>query len=242
MKWILAMMIVLAGVFSLLTFAGDDEKTPGEQPKYELKTPNEKLSYALGMQLGEDLKKFKSDMDVIAYTRAIMDVFNDKSTALSREEADGLRKEFYGMRNSEHTKKMKEVGDKNKKEGEAYLRENKNKKGVVTTSSGLQYTITKKSGGAKPKATDKIKVNLRGTMIDGTEIASSYKAGEPFTLDLKDIIPGLKEGLQLMNVGSSYRFVLPSNLAFGENGYGNGDMIGPNAVLIYDIELLSIEK
>lgn len=251
MKWILSMMTVLAVGLSLLTFAGDDENTPNEEKptqeqstsQDELKTPGEKLSYALGMQVGEDLKKLNVDIDAAAFTRAVTDILSGKNTLLTHEQANEIKKPFLSKRQEEQAKKLKEIGDKNRKDGEAFLKENKKKKDVITTTSGLQYSVSKKGNGPKPKATDKVSVHYSGKLIDSTEFDSSYRRGQPLIFIVNErVIPGWTEGLQLMNVGSNYRFFIPPNLAYGEKGYGNGDVIGPNAVLIFDIELLSIEK
>jgi FKBP-type peptidyl-prolyl cis-trans isomerase FklB len=135
--------------------------------------------------------------------------------------------------------KQKVEGEKNKKEGEAFLEANKKKEGVVTLPSGLQYKILKAGTGAKPTAKDTVKVNYRGTLIDGTEFDSSYKGGKPVEFPLGQVIKGWIEGIQLMPVGSKWQLFIPSNLAYGERG--GGQMIGPNAALIFEVELLSIK-
>ena len=135
---------------------------------------------------------------------------------------------------------MKELGEKNRKEGEAFLAENKKKKGVITTESGLQYMVLEKGDGPKPKATDTVSVNYRGTLIDGTEFDSSYKRGKPVTFPVKGVIAGWTEALLLMNVGSKYKLFVPPNLGYG--GRGAGRLIGPEATLIFEVELLGIES
>jgi len=133
---------------------------------------------------------------------------------------------------------QKAADEKNKADGVKFLTENGKKKGVTTTKSGLQYEVLKQGVGAKPKATDKVTVNYRGTLIDGTEFDSSYKRGQPVTFPLNGVIKGWTEGVQLMNVGSKYKFVLPSKLAYGARG--TGPKIGPNSVLVFDVELINI--
>ena len=135
---------------------------------------------------------------------------------------------------------MKESGEKNKKAGEVFLAENKKKEGVVTLPSGLQYKVMKEGTGNTPKATDKVKVNYKGTLIDGTEFDSSYKRGEPAVFQADKVIAGWTEALQLMKEGSKWEVYIPSTLAYGERG--GGPVIGPNSTLIFEIELLSIEK
>jgi FKBP-type peptidyl-prolyl cis-trans isomerase FklB len=137
------------------------------------------------------------------------------------------------------TERLKELGEKNKNEGEAFLAENKKKEGVVTLPDGLQYKVIKEGDGNIPKLTDTVSINYRGTLINGTEFDSSYKRGKPATFPVKGIISGMSEALQLMKVGSKWQLFIPSQLAYGERGAG--DDIGPNATLIFDVELLSIQ-
>jgi FKBP-type peptidyl-prolyl cis-trans isomerase len=135
--------------------------------------------------------------------------------------------------------KQKEAGEKNKTEGTKFLEENKNKPGVKTTASGLQYKVIKDGTGPQPKATDMVTVNYRGTLIDGTEFDSSYKRGQPATFPLNGVIKGWTEGLQLMKVGSKYQFFVPSNLAYGERSVGPD--IAANATLIFEVELQDVK-
>ena len=143
-------------------------------------------------------------------------------------------------KNELKTPKTETLAEKNMEEGEKFLSENKKKKGIVTTKSGLQYIVLSEGNGARPKATDKVKVHYKGTLIDGTEFDSSYKRGEPAVFQVKGVIPGWTEALQLMKVGSKYNLFIPSNLAYGQRGAGS--KIGPNVTLIFEVELLSIEK
>ena len=136
--------------------------------------------------------------------------------------------------------KNKETAEKNKIEGDAFLAENKNKEGVKTTESGLQYEVITAGEGSKPKATDQVSVHYVGTLIDGTEFDSSHKRGQPATFFLNRVVKGWTEGLQLMPVGSKYRFYIPSELGYGERGAG--PKIGPNATLTFEVELLEIVK
>jgi FKBP-type peptidyl-prolyl cis-trans isomerase FklB len=135
---------------------------------------------------------------------------------------------------------VKVLAEKNKKEGEAFLAGNKKKQGVITMPSGLQYKIMTDGKGKSPKATDMVTVNYKGTLIDGTEFDSSYKRGQPATFNVNGVIPGWTEALQLMKEGSKWQLFVPSNLAYGERGAGGP--IGPNAVLIFEVELISIKK
>jgi FKBP-type peptidyl-prolyl cis-trans isomerase FklB len=158
---------------------------------------------------------------------------------MSDKDMDETMKSFQQEMSTKMQAKQKIEGDKNKKEGEAFLEANKKKDGVITLPSGLQYKILKEGSGAKPTATQTVKCNYRGTLIDGKEFDSSYKRGEPTEFPVGQVIKGWTEALQLMPVGSKWQLYIPSNLAYGENG--GGSMIGPNAVLIFDIELISIK-
>lgn len=212
-----------------------------------LKTAREKLSYSIGLQLGTSLKEIKEDIDFSVAVQGIEDSFNDKKLLLTQEE---IMKELTAFSKKmqkkqmkimeEQKKKMEVLAEENKKQGEAFLAENKGKKNVVTTKSGLQYIVLHKGKGKKPKATDQVKVHYKGTLIDGTEFDSSYKRGEPVTFPANRVIPGWTEALQLMNVGSKYKLFIPSDLAYGERAAS--PQIGPNATLIFEVELLSIEK
>jgi FKBP-type peptidyl-prolyl cis-trans isomerase FklB len=134
----------------------------------------------------------------------------------------------------------KMAGEKNQKEGEAFLAENKKKEGVITLPSGLQYKVIKAGSGNKPKATDTVTVHYQGTLVNGTEFDSSYRRGQPVSFPVNGVIPGWTEALQLMEAGAKWQIVIPSNLAYGDRGAG--PQIGPNATLIFEIELISIQE
>ena len=138
-----------------------------------------------------------------------------------------------------YDKQRQEAGEKNKVDGEAFLKENAKKEGVVSTASGLQYKVLIQGTGPIPKATDMVKVHYRGTLIDGTEFDSSFKRGQPAVFALNRVIPAWTEGVQLMKAGAKYMFFAPANLAYGERGAGQN--IGPNSTLIFEVELLGIE-
>lgn len=199
----------------------------------ELETDEQKLSYALGLEIGTFLKGLGTEIDLELFQRAIEDQLKGRKPLISPEEAAQIK--------SASMRRMQTAKSKsNEAEGEAYLQKNAKKKGVVTTASGLQYEVLKEGNGPKPKATDRVKVHYRGTLVDGTEFDSSYKRGSPATFAANRVIAGWTEALQLMNVGSKYRLVIPPKLAYGERGAGG--RIGPNATLIFEVELLGIEK
>lgn len=203
-----------------------------------LSSESAKLSYAIGMDIGMSLKSLDTDFDRKALIAAINDRLDGKALKLSDADAGKVKQAFFQKQNEKRAAEMKAAAEKNKTEGAKYLAENGKKKGVTTTKSGLQYAVITEGKGAKPKATDKVTVNYRGTLIDGTEFDSSYKRGQPVTFPLNGVIKGWTEALQLMNVGSKYRIVLPSELAYGDRGAG--PKIGPNSVLIFEVELLGI--
>ncbi len=236
LKLIFAMTAVLLLSLSSLTFTADEKKAPMEQ----LKTAAAKLSYALGFELGSSLKEMPTAIDLAVFFRGVEDSFKGNNSLLTPQEAAKVREEFSKKLEEDHAQKVKALAQKNQKEGEAFLAENAKQKGVVTTASGLQYIVLRDGNGPKPKATDKVSVHYRGTLVDGTEFDSSYERNEPVTFQVKGVIAGWTEALQLMKVGSKYRLCIPSNLAYGERGAG--PQIGPNATLIFEVELLAIEK
>ncbi|MBI4838452.1 MAG: FKBP-type peptidyl-prolyl cis-trans isomerase, partial [Nitrospirae bacterium] len=153
-----------------------------------------------------------------------------------RETLTALQKDL----SAKQQERMQGLLDKNKKEGAAFLEGNKKKEGVKTTASGLQYNVIKEGTGKTPKASDTVKVNYSGKLIDGTEFDSSYKRGEPATFQVGGVIAGWTEALQLMKEGAKWQLVIPSNLAYGETGAGN--VIEPNSVLIFEVELLAVTE
>jgi len=209
-----------------------------------LATRKQKFSYALGMNigsgLGANLKKQSVEVDSTLVSQGLKDAMSGGKTRLTQEEAQAVLKEVQTEVQKEQQAKTKEAADKNKGEGEAFLAANKSKDGVVTLPSGLQYKILTAGTGPKPTASDSVKCNYRGTLINGTEFDSSYKRGQPATFAVGQVIKAWTEALQLMPVGSKWQLFVPSSLAYGERGAGAE--IGPNATLIFEVELLSIEE
>ncbi len=206
----------------------------------ELKTPKDKASYAIGMDMGNSLKKNGVDVNPDALAKALKDVLTDQKTQLTDQEAGtilaDMQKEIQGKRQE----KMKIQGEKNKTEGTAFLAENMKKEGVKTLPSGLQYKVLTEGNGKSPSATDTVTVQYTGRLVDGTEFDSSYKRGQAATFAVTGVIKGWTEALQLMKEGSKWQLFLPSALAYGETGTVGGP-IGPNAALIFDVELVSIQ-
>lgn len=205
----------------------------------ELKTEKDKVSYMVGMDVGKGLSSIKDEIDMKVVVQAIEASIKGDKTALTQEEALKIRQDFMTKLSAKRQAEEKAKAETNKKAGDEFLAKNKSKAGVKTTASGLQYSVEKEGTGPKPKATDTVKVHYLGTKIDGTKFDSSYDRGQPATFPLNGVIKGWTEGLQLMSVGSKYKLYVPADLAYGENGPGQ---IGPNATLIFDVELLGIEN
>ncbi|WP_257388616.1 FKBP-type peptidyl-prolyl cis-trans isomerase [Tahibacter caeni] len=211
--------------------------TAGGAFAQELKTEKDKVSYMVGMDVGKGLSSIKDEIDMAVVIQALQASVKGDKTALTQEEALKIRQDFMTKLQAKRAAEEKAKAETNKKAGDEFLAKNKAKKGVTTTASGLQYEVVKAGTGPKPKDTDTVQVHYTGTLLDGTKFDSSVDRGEPATFPLKGVIPGWTEGLQLMPVGSKYKFYIPSNLAYGENGPGP---IGPNAVLTFEVELLKI--
>ncbi len=232
-------VIVLIGLVILLPFlslATDEEK----DTDVELKSFEQKLSYMLGQQIGNNIKESPTEIDIDIFVSGIRDSLKGNKSLLSDEETNQVRQEFSRQVQETRNQKMAALSGKNLKDGEAFLAENKKKEGIVTTDSGLQYKVLKQGDGPKPQSTDKVTVHYRGTLLDGTEFDSSYKRGQPASFQVGGVIRGWTEALQLMNVGSKYQLFIPAGLAYGQRGAGQ--RIGPNSMLIFDVELLNIEK
>jgi FKBP-type peptidyl-prolyl cis-trans isomerase FklB len=206
-------------------------------------TQKDKVSYALGMNiaasLGANLKRQGVEINTEVLAQALKDGLGGGKTLMTEEEAQNTLRQFSSELQAKQEEKMKQAGDNNKKEGEAFLAANKSKPGVVALPSGLQYKVIKEGTGPKPAASDTVVCNYRGTLINGTEFDSSYKRGEPLTIPVSGVIKGWTEALQLMPVGSKWELYIPADLAYGPRGAGAD--IGPNATLLFEIELLSIQ-
>jgi len=193
---------------------------------------NESLSYSLGMLLGERFTKRFGDINYEALMEGLQQTHEGKETQITMEDAQAKLQTFEEAASKEAQMAAAEDGAK-------YLEENKARDGVKVTDSGLQYEVITEGEGEKPTAEDTVSVHYAGTLIDGTEFDSSIARGEPAEFPLNGVIPGWTEGLQLMNAGSKYRFVIPSELAYGERGAGQA--IGPGATLVFEVELLEIK-
>lgn len=205
-----------------------------------LKDQKDKVNYSIGMDIGNTLKMLSVDVNLDILVQGIRDVLSGNKTLLTAQESRDTIIAFQKEMKAKQMERMKELGEKNKKEGETFLAENKIKEGVITRPSGLQYKVIKEGTGDMPKPTDTVTTHYSGTLIDGTEFDSSYRSGQPATFKVNGVIPGWTEALQMMKAGSKWRLFIPPHLAYGERGAGRD--IGPNATLIFDVELLSIVK
>lgn len=222
-------------VLAVLVIAGS---VVAEEPA-SLKSQKDKISYIIGLDIGGNFKRQGADVDLDILIKGIKDALSGNKPILSEDEIREVTTAFrQEMAKKQAEEKMK-LAEKNKREGEAFLEENKKKEGVKTLPSGLQYKVITEGSGRSPKESDTVTVNYRGTFVDGTEFDSSYKRGEPATFPVKGVIPGWVEALPLMKEGAKWQLFIPSGLAYGETGAGNA--IGPNATLIFEVELISIK-
>lgn len=204
-----------------------------------LTSQKDKFSYALGMNLGSNLQRQSVPVNVDLIMKGLKDALAGSKTLMTEEEARAAMMEMQTQLRQQAMEKAKVEGEKNQKDGDAFLAANKGKPGVVTLPSGLQYKIEKAGTGPKPTAADSVVCNYEGTLIDGKEFDSSAKHGGPATFPVSGVIKGWTEALQLMPVGSKWQLFVPPALAYGERGAG-GD-IGPNSTLIFEVELVSIQ-
>ena len=213
--------------------------TSGSAAASPYTTDKQKASYAIGQNIGSSLKHDQLDVDPNIVAQGLKDSMTGATSKISEADMQAamnkLRTEAIAHRQAE----QQQAGAANKKAGDQFLAANKTKEGVVTLPDGLQYKILKEGTGAKPKASDTVTVNYRGTLIDGTEFDSSAKHGEAATLGVGQVIKGWTEALQMMPVGSKWQLYIPPDLAYGAQGAGG--VIGPDSTLIFDIELLSIK-
>jgi FKBP-type peptidyl-prolyl cis-trans isomerase len=205
-----------------------------------LKTDSQKISYAIGMGLGKNIKRDSIDVDPTVLLRGLKDAMAGNKLLLTDEEAKAAITALNTQVRAKEEEKAKVAALENKMKGDAFLAQNKTKPGVVTLPSGLQYKIISQGTGPKPTADDTIKCNYRGTLVDGTEFDSSYKRGEPITFPVNGVIKAWSEALPLMKTGAKWQLFVPAELAYGEHGAGRA--IGPNSTLIFEVELVGIKS
>jgi FKBP-type peptidyl-prolyl cis-trans isomerase FklB len=203
-----------------------------------LKSSKDKLSYSIGVSVGKTIQQQELDIDVNKVVVGLKDVLKKGKLAMTEDEMRQILTALQKDLMEKQIAKNKDIAEKNKKEGEAFLAENKKKEGVITLPSGIQYKIITASVGKKPTEADTIECNYRGTLINGTEFDSSYRTGKAATFKLSTLIPGWRDALVLMPVGSKWQIFIPAALAYGERGQGP---ITPNSTLIFEVELLAIK-
>lgn len=208
------------------------------QDKAELKSTQDSVSYAIGLSIGNNLKAQKVDVNIHALSQGVRDVIDSNTHLLTDAQIEQVMSAFQQRMMAKQEEEAKTAGDKNRKDGEAFLAANKNKEGVKVTASGLQYKVVKMGTGPTPRADQTVTVHYRGTTIDGTEFDSSYKRNSPATFGVGQVIGGWTEALQLMPVGSKWELYIPADLAYGDRGAGAS--IPPGATLIFEVELLSV--
>jgi FKBP-type peptidyl-prolyl cis-trans isomerase FklB len=204
-----------------------------------LTTDKQKASYAIGMNIGSSIRRQSVDVDPDILARGLKDSLAGGKTLLTDDEAKAALTALQAEARKAQEEKMQAASAANKKEGDAFLAENKTKPGVVTLPSGLQYKVITEGTGPKPTADESVVCNYRGTLLNGTEFDSSYKHGQPIEIPVGRVIKGWSEALQLMPVGSKWQLFIPPDLAYGERGAGND--IGPNATIVFEVDLLSIK-
>ena len=254
MKQLSALFVTAALGLSGAAIAQDQPKaaTPAPaQPKAQAPAPaqgqgakpealQDRASYIIGLNLGQSLKTQEVPVSVDLIIQGLRDGLGGNNALLTPEEIQAAMQEFQQQLMTQQQAKREAAGAKNMKDSQAFLDQNKAKAGVKTTASGLQYEVVQEGSGESPKPTDRVTVHYRGTLPDGTEFDSSYARNEPATFPVNGVIPGWVEALQLMKPGAKYKLVIPPALAYGERGAG-GD-IGPNQVLLFDVELIKVEK
>lgn len=199
----------------------------------------DKLSYALGLSMGYNfLSSGIKKIDTADFADGVAAVFDGATPKMNIDEAKAVIKEFFTKMEEQQNEAARKMGEVNAEAGKKFLEENGKREGVKVLASGLQYEVIEEGSGAQPTAQDQVKVHYTGKLIDGTVFDSSVERGEPATFGVTQVIPGWVEALQLMKAGAKWRLYIPSQLAYGPNGAGG--VIGPNATLIFDVELLEV--
>jgi len=225
--------VVIVGILALGSWGYAQEAK-------ELKDQKEKLSYVIGIDIGKALQKQGVPIDPDLVAKGIKDGVLGGKLLMTDQEIQETMMAFQKEMRAKQEEANKQLGEKNKKEGEIFLAQNKTKEGVKTLPSGLQYKVVKAGTGKKPKATDTVVTHYKGTLLDGTEFDSSYKRNQPATFKVNGVIRGWTEALQLMEEGAKWILYVPAALAYGDRGAGQ--QIGPNATLIFEVELVSIQE
>lgn len=206
----------------------------------ELKTDDQKVSYAFGLKVGEDLGRFFKELDIAAFSAGVSDGKTGSKPQIEEKQIMELIQAFQTRKAAEQQQAAKQMSDENLARGKAFMDKNAKKKGVTTLPDGLQYEVIASGKGETPDANDEVKVHYHGTLVDGTVFDSSVQRGEPASFPVDGVIKGWTEVLQKMKVGDKWKVVIPPALAYGERAMGNS--IGPNETLVFDVELLEVKK
>lgn len=212
----------------------------GGQRRGDLRTFRDSASYAIGLSMGRSVAEVEADVDLDRVIQGLTDVVADREPALPDEQARWVLQQFMMNAQAAAEDRRREGGEVNMRDGDAYREQNARRPDVTTTPSGLQIEVLEPGSGARPGPSDRVTVHYRGTLIDGKEFDSSHQRGQPATFQVDQVIPGWTEGLQQMQVGGKYRLVIPPNLGYGAQGAGPD--IGPNATLVFEVELLEIAR
>jgi FKBP-type peptidyl-prolyl cis-trans isomerase len=235
-------LLLPVAVLGVLTLQGCNQQSettaPAEPEAVALDTPEQRLSYGIGQNFGMQMKNNSLPIDPAAFSAGLLDAMEGRESRLTPEEISTEMQAFQQRAQAEQAAARAAAGEANAEAGQAFLAQNAAREGVVVTDSGLQYEVIEQGEGAVPGAEDTVEVHYRGTLIDGTEFDSSYKRGQTVSFGVGQVIPGWTEALQMMPVGSKWKLFIPSELAYGAGGAGNA--IGPNATLLFDVELVSI--
>jgi FKBP-type peptidyl-prolyl cis-trans isomerase len=233
MKIIKLLGVVLTG--SILSSCGGQGVT-----KKALKTELDSVSYAIGMDVARNVKTNVSEIDSELFMQGYRNYLDSTNILIKEEDCQQVLSAYFQKKQAEKMKEQQAEGEKNKVANEKFLEDNKSKDGVKVTESGLQYSVIKEGTGEKPTAESKVKVHYHGTLIDGTVFDSSVERGEPAEFGVNQVIRGWTEGLQLMSVGSKYKFFIPQDLAYGARQ--TGEKIKPYSTLVFEVELLEVAK
>ena len=221
---------------ALVALAACQQQSPPQPAAVALDTPEQRLSYGVALGLGRNMANDGMTIDVDAFAAGLRDALSGAAQKLSDEDIQAEMVAFQQRIDAEREANSQALGQANAAAATVFLTENGAREGVLTTPSGLQYEVLEAGAGASPGADDRVQVHYRGTLLDGTEFDSSYARGEPVVFGVGQVISGWTEALQLMQVGAKYKLFIPSDLAYGAGGAG--DLIGPNAALIFEVELL----
>ncbi|TNC87074.1 MAG: hypothetical protein CSH49_15605 [Alcanivorax sp.] len=241
MKHYIIVATAMAALVACKGEAGSEETAAKKEPTMMLQTEDQKASYAIGMKFGEGMgRDLKDELDIDAFYKGFDDGFNGRDSKMTQEEMVAAMNALQARKMKEQQAAQTKALEENQAAGAKFLEDNKARDGVVVTESGLQYEVITQGEGESPDENDKVNVHYHGTLPDGTVFDSSIERGEPISFPVNGVIKGWTEALQLMKVGDKWKLFIPSDLAYGARGAG--PKIGPNQALVFEVELLGVEK